>query len=55
MGGFAGGFAMDFFQSQQMSQQMQLSPQMLQSLNILMMNHYDLTANIQQLAEANPA
>ena len=38
-----GGFAMDFFQSQQMSQQMQLSPQMLQSLNILMMNHYDLT------------
>lgn len=55
MGGFAGGFAMDYFQSQQMSQQMQLSPQMLQSLNILMMNHYDLAASIQQAAEANPA
>lgn len=55
MGGFAGGFAMDYFQSQQMSQQMQLSPQMLQSLNILMMNHFDLTENIHQAAEANPA
>ncbi len=49
------GLGMDFFQTQQMSQQMQLSPQMLQSLSFLMMGHYELAENISLALEENPA
>lgn len=49
------GFGMDFFQNQQMTQQMHLSPQMQQSLSFLMMSHYELTENIYQAMDLNPA
>ena len=50
-----GGFAMEFSQNQQLTQQMHLSHQMLQSVNFLMMNHLELTSNLYQEVENNPA
>ena len=50
-----GGFAMDFSQNQQLTQQMHLSPQMLQSVNFLMMNHLDLAASLYEEVQKNPA
>lgn len=49
------GFSMDFSQNQQLTQQMHLSPQMLQSVNFLMMNHMELTANLYDEVQKNPA
>ncbi len=49
------GFSMEFSQNQQLSQQMHLSPQMLQSVNFLMMNHMELTANLYDEVQKNPA
>jgi RNA polymerase sigma-54 factor len=49
------GFSMEFSQNQQLSQQMTLSPQMLQSLNFLMMNNQDLTTCIYEEVQKNPA
>ena len=50
-----GGFTMEFSQNQQLTQQMKLSPQMLQSVNFLMMNHMELTANLYEEVQNNPA
>ena len=50
-----GGFAMDFSQNQQLTQQMHLSPQMLQSVNFLMMNHLELAASLYEEVQKNPA
>lgn len=50
-----GGFAMEFSQNQQLTQQMHLSHQMLQSVNFLMMNHMELTANLYEEVQNNPA
>ena len=50
-----GGFAMEFSQNQQLTQQMHLSHQMLQSVNFLMMNHMELTANLYEEVQSNPA
>ena len=50
-----GGFTMDFSQNQQLTQQMHLSPQMLQSVNFLMMNHLDLAASLYEEVQKNPA
>lgn len=49
------GFSMEFSQNQQLTQQMHLSPQMLQSVNFLMMNHMELTANLYDEVQKNPA
>lgn len=46
---------MDFFQNQQMTQQMHLSAQMQQSLNFLMMSHYELRENLYKAIDLNPA
>lgn len=50
-----GGFAMEFSQNQQLTQQMHLSHQMLQSVNFLMMNHMELTTNLYEEVQNNPA
>ena len=50
-----GGFAMEFSQNQQLTQQMHLTPQMLQSVNFLMMNHLELTSNLYEAVQNNPA
>lgn len=49
------GFGMNFSQNQQMTQQMHLSPQMLQSLEFLMMNHLDLVEALRDEIQKNPA
>ena len=49
------GIGMDFTQNQQMNQQLHLSPQMLQSLDYLMMNHSDLMEVLYEEEQKNPA
>lgn len=49
------GLSMDFTQNQQMNQQLHLSPQMIQSLEYLMMNHTDLVETLYEEVHKNPA
>ena len=49
------GIGMNFTQNQQMNQQLHLSPQMLQSLDYLMMNHSDLMEVLYEEEQKNPA